>query len=143
MQTSFSIGDLAREFAVTPRTLRFYEDKGLIHPRRQGLNRIFSRRDRARLRLILLGKKVGFSLADIAEMLEFYDLKDGQATQLRVALARFGQQVETLNRQKRDIQQAIDELSHTMGVIEGMLREREADASPDGRRGAPILEAAE
>ena len=143
MQTTFSIGDLAREFAVTPRTLRFYEDKDLIHPRRQGLNRIYSRRDRGRIKLILLGKKVGYSLADIKEMLDLYDLKDGQATQLRVALSRFGQKVETLKRQKQDIQQAIDELSHTMAVIGGMLREREAEASPDGRRGALVLEAAE
>ena len=88
MQTTFTIGDLAREFGVTLRTLRFYEDKDLIRPRRQGLNRLYGRRDRARLKLILLGKKVGFSLAEIKEMLELYDLRDGQTHRsCRLALA--------------------------------------------------------
>ena len=124
MQTSFTIGDLSREFDVTLRTLRFYEDKSLLSPRRQGLNRIYSRRDRARLKLIILGKKVGFPLSEIREMLDLYDLKDGQATQLQVALDRFGNQVDVLKRQKRDIEQAIQELTRTMSVISGLLHDR-------------------
>jgi DNA-binding transcriptional MerR regulator len=140
MQTTFTIGELAREFGVTLRTLRFYEDRDLISPRREGLNRIYGRRDRARLKLILLGKKVGFSLTEIREMLDLYDLRDGQSTQLKVALSRFGEQVELLKRQKRDIEQAIEELTHTMTVVSGMLRDKEAhDRQP---RGA-VLEAAE
>jgi len=127
MKTTFTIGDLAREFGVTLRTLRFYEDKGLLAPKRQGQNRLYSRRDRARLKLVVLGKKVGFSLVEIKEMLDLYDLKDGQVTQLRVALDRFGRQIEILRRQKRDIEQAIDELSRTIEVVSGMLRDREAD----------------
>ena len=140
MQTTFTIGELAHEFGVTLRTLRFYEDKGLISPQRQGLARIYGRRERARLKLILLGKKVGFSLDAIKEMLEFYDLKDGRTTQLRLALARFGGQVEILRRQKDDIEQAIAELTRTMGVIQGMLDERKSEAP---QRAAPALEAAE
>jgi DNA-binding transcriptional MerR regulator len=77
----YSIGDLSREFGVTLRTLRFYEDKGLISPQRRGTTRLYNRRDRARLQLILRGKKVGFSLEDIKEMLDLYDLRDGQVTQ--------------------------------------------------------------
>jgi DNA-binding transcriptional MerR regulator len=127
MKTTYTIGDLAREFDVTHRTLRFYEDKGLIGPRREGLNRIYSRRDRARLKLVILGKKVGFSLAEIKEMLELYDLKDGQAAQLQTALKRFAEQIGVLRRQKQDIEQAIDELTHTMDVVAGMLRDREAE----------------
>ena len=69
-KTSYSIGDLSKEFAVTPRTLRFYEDRQLITPKRQGLRRLYSRRDRAPVKLALLGKKVGFSLNEIKEMLD-------------------------------------------------------------------------
>ncbi len=73
----------------------------------------------------LKGKKVGFSLADIKEMLDLYDLKDGQATQLRVALERFESQIDLLKQQKQDIEQAIEELTRTMDVVAGMLKERE------------------
>jgi DNA-binding transcriptional MerR regulator len=125
MKTTFTIGDLAREFDVTHRTLRFYEDKGLITPRRQGQNRIYSKRDRARLKLVLLGKKVGFSLAEIKEMLELYDLKDGSITHLEVALQRFTRQIDVLRQQKADIEQAIEELSRTVAIVSGMLRDRQ------------------
>lgn len=120
-----TIGDLAREFGVTLRTLRFYEDKGLINPRREGTARIYSRRDRARLRLVLMGKRVGFSLSEIREMLDLYDLRDGQVPQMRAAVDRFNQQIDVLERQKRDIEQALDDLKRTIAVVTGMLRERE------------------
>ena len=129
MQAGFSIGDLSREFGVTLRTLRFYEDKGLLNPKRVGLNRIYSRRDRARLKLILMGKKVGFPLTDIGEMLDLYDLRDGQATQLRFALEKFQAQIATLRQQKQDIEQAITELTRTTDVISGLLQQREAAGS--------------
>jgi DNA-binding transcriptional MerR regulator len=125
MKTTFTIGDLAREFGVTLRTLRFYEDKDLLHPRRQGQNRLYSRRDRARLKLVLLGKKVGFSLKEIKDMIDLYDLKDGQATQLRVALDKFENQREVLHRQRRDVDEAIDEITRTIGMVKGMLGERQ------------------
>jgi DNA-binding transcriptional MerR regulator len=125
MKTIFSIGDLSREFGVTLRTLRFYEDRQLLNPRRQGLNRLYSRRDRARLKLVLMGKKVGFSLTEIRDMLDLYDLKDGQVTQLKVALDKFSRQIAVLRQQKEDIEQAIEELTRTTQVISGMLRDRE------------------
>lgn len=125
-KTSFSIGELSKEFGITLRTLRFYEDKGLINPRREGVTRIYSRRDRARLKLVLMGKRVGFPLTEIKQMLDLYDLRDGQVTQLRVALGRFREQVSILEQQKRDVEQAIGELSRTCEVVEGMLKEREA-----------------
>ena len=131
MKTVFTIGDLAREFDVTLRTLRFYEDKHLLSPRRQGMNRLYSRRDRARLKLILLGKKVGFSLVEIKEMLDLYDLKNGHVLQLRVALEKFGRQQEVLRRQKEDIEQAMEELDRTVSVIAGMLRDKEAGDAGD------------
>lgn len=129
-QTSFTIGDLSREFDVTLRTLRFYEDKGLLNPRRQGQNRIYSRRDRGRLKLVLMGKKVGFSLTEIKEMLDLYDLKDGQALQMRLALQKFNEQIKILEAQKVDIEQALEELRRTVDVVTGLLRQKEASGAP-------------
>ncbi|MEP3232230.1 MAG: MerR family DNA-binding transcriptional regulator [Hyphomicrobiales bacterium] len=123
---AFTIGDLAKEFDVSLRTLRFYEDKNLIHPRRDGVTRIYSRRDRARLKLVLMGKRVGFSLKEIKEMLDLYDLKDGQSTQLKVSLKRFNEQIALLEKQKQDVEQAIGELSQTVMIVEGMLVEKES-----------------
>ena len=125
-QTSFTIGDLSREFGVTLRTLRFYEDKGLLNPTRDGTNRIYSRRDRGRLKLVLMGKKVGFSLMEIKEMLELYDLKDGQVQQMQLALRKFNEQIGILESQKIDIEKALDELRRTVNVVTGMLRQKES-----------------
>ncbi|MGE0845966.1 MAG: MerR family DNA-binding transcriptional regulator [Flavobacteriaceae bacterium] len=125
-QTVFTIGDLAREFDVTLRALRFYEDRGLLNPRRDGMTRLYSRRDRARLKLILMGKKVGFPLTDIREMLDLYDLRDGQVTQLRVSLTKFREQVARLREQKAEIDTAISELTRTCDIVEGILKEKEA-----------------
>ncbi len=95
-----------------------------MRPRRVGMQRIYSRRDRARLKLIVMGKKVGFSLQDIGEMLELYDLKDGQAGQLTKARSRFLEQIAVLKQQKQDIEQAIGELERTVEVVTGMLKEK-------------------
>lgn len=128
-QTSFTIGDLAREFGVTLRTLRFYEDKGLLNPKREGTNRIYSRRDRGRLKLVLMGKKVGFSLIEIKDMLELYDLKDGQVQQMQLALTKFNEQIGILEQQKVEIEKALDELRRTVHVVSGLLRQKESGRS--------------
>lgn len=117
----FTISDLSSEFTVTTRTLRFYETKGLLDPKRRGQTRLYSRRDRARLKLILQGKRVGFSLNEIKEMLDLYDLKDGQTTQLQVSLKRFKERIDDLERQKLDIEEAITDLNRTCKIVEGML----------------------
>ncbi|PVB62924.1 MerR family DNA-binding transcriptional regulator [Labrenzia sp. 011] len=126
-KTQFTIGDLAKEFGCTLRTLRFYEDRGLLNPKRDGLNRIYNRRDRARLKLVLMGKRVGFSLSEIRDMLDLYDLRDGQVTQLRVALSKFNEQIAVLEDQRKDIEQAIEELSRTVEIVSGMLKHKEAE----------------
>ncbi|MGH2343406.1 MerR family transcriptional regulator [Segnochrobactraceae bacterium EtOH-i3] len=125
LQMSFTIGDLAREFNLTHRTLRFYEDKGLIAPKRRGSTRLYSRRDRARLKLILMGKRVGFSLDEIREMVDLYDLRDGQVPQLRLAVAKFNERIAVLEAQKREIEQAVDDMKRTAALVAGMLREKE------------------
>jgi DNA-binding transcriptional MerR regulator len=123
---TYSITELCREFDVTPRTLRFYEQKGLLHPDRRGWTRLFSYRDRARLQLILRGKKVGFSLEEIKEMLDLYNLRDGQLTQLRVSSTKFRERLEALRKQRLELEDAISDLEKTITVVDGMLREREA-----------------
>jgi len=121
----FTIRDLTREFSVSARTLRFYEEKGLINPRRDGQDRLYSRRDRARLKYVMMGKIVGFSLDEIREMLDLYDLGDRQVTQLRVAHEKFGERIARLQRQRDEIDRAIAELAHSRKLIEGMLATRE------------------
>lgn len=117
----FRIGDLARGFGVTARTLRFYEERGLLAPRREGQDRIYNRRDRARLQLVLMGKSVGFSLDEIRVMLDLYDVGDGQATQLNVSLARFGEQIAKLKAQRGDIDRAITELQRMSEIVAAKL----------------------
>ena len=125
---SFTIRELAREFALTARTLRFYEEKGLIHPRRAGLERVYSRRGRARLKYIEMGKCVGFSLEEIGEMLDLYDLGDRQVTQLKVTLGKVDERIERLAKQRVEIDRAVAELAHARKMIEGILAARERDA---------------
>ena len=117
----FTIGELARECGITARTLRFYEEKGLLTPRRDGLERLYSRRDRARLKYVLMGKNVGFSLDEVREMLDLYDVGDGQETQLKVALAKFHERIARLEHQRGEIERVIGELRRASETVESML----------------------
>lgn len=114
----YSITQLCAEFGVTARALRFYEDEGLISPERRGTQRIYSQRDRARLAWILRGKRVGFSLADIREMIDLYDLGDGRRQQREVTIARCAAKIKALHAQKRDIDAAIAELTEFVALVE-------------------------
>lgn len=117
-QDAFSISDLCAEFSVTPRALRFYEDEGLIAPERRGTQRIYSHADRARLAWILRGKRVGFSLAEIKEMIDLYDVGDGRRIQKQVTLARCRDRIQLLENQKRDIDAHIVELQQFVELLQ-------------------------
>ncbi len=122
MKTSFSISELAREFDITPRAIRFYESEGMISPARQGQTRIFSLRDRARIVLIVQGKRVGFSLAEIREMIDLYDLEDGQVTQLKVSRKKFADRIVALERQRIDIDDSVESLKNAIAWMDERIK---------------------
>lgn len=126
-ERTFTIRQLCLEFKCTPRALRFYEDKGLLSPARQGLNRVYSYKDRARLQLILRGKRVNLSLAEIREILDLYDRNDGGATQNATALRKFRERIVILERQRDDLDHALAELREACARIERDLGEHHPD----------------
>lgn len=128
-ERTFTIRQLCQEFGCTPRALRFYEDKGLLSPGRDGMNRVYSYKDRARLVLILRGKRVGLSLADIREILELYG-REGGAVQDAKSLRLFKERVVTLYAQRDDVDAAIHELERAIGVMEQRLSDTRPDLLP-------------
>lgn len=127
---TFTIRQLCQEFKCTPRALRFYEDRGLLSPAREGMNRVYSYKDRARLQLILRGKRVGLALAEIREILDLYDLGDGGATQMAKSLRKFRERIVALEAQRVDIDSAIAELRAGCDTLERLLAETRPDLLP-------------
>lgn len=133
-QDYLKIGEMATMFGVTLRTLRFYEDKGLLHPRRDGNLRLYARRDRARLKLILLGRKVGFSLRDVKQMIDLYDPTGSNTKQLRLTLEKSEKQLGRLEKQRASIDEAIGELTRLAGTVRNLMAERAVTASNSNKR---------
>lgn len=122
----FTVTQLCREFDVTPRALRFYESKGLLHPVREGTRRRFDQRDRARLALILRGKRFGFSLAEIGELLDLYDTDGSQVTQLTKTLQVAERRIEDMRRQRDELTIGISELETQMAFVTDMLSSKKS-----------------
>jgi DNA-binding transcriptional MerR regulator len=119
-----TIRQMCDAFEVTPRTLRFYEQKELLSPIRDGQKRLFTRRDRARLKLILRGKRFGFSLEEIRQLLDLYTVGDRQATQLSRTIDIAQDRLSDMQRQRAELDLAIDDLKSQMELVEDMLANR-------------------
>jgi DNA-binding transcriptional MerR regulator len=110
-QATFTITELSREFDVTPRTIRYYEDQGLLFPRREGLQRVYTKRDRTRLKLALRGKRLGLSLAEIKDVIDMYDTARDEEGQLVKFLAALQQRRAALQQQREDIEALLAEIN--------------------------------
>jgi DNA-binding transcriptional MerR regulator len=122
MATTFTISELAKEFDVTTRTIRFYEDQGLLSPAREGTTRVFSVRDRVRLKLALRGKRLGFSLAEIRELFELYDVSRDEHKQLEEFLAKLERRRARLEQQREDIEVMLSEIDFFANQCRRLLR---------------------
>jgi len=112
-QTNYSIGELAREFDITTRSIRFYEDQGLLTPTRKGQTRIYNQRDKVRLKLILRGKRLGFSLAETGRLFELYDADKSSAKQL-------SSMIELISQKKNDLKQQLDDVNAVLVELNGL-----------------------
>lgn len=122
-RATYTIGQLAEEFQITTRAIRFYEARGLIQPRREGKNRVYSRRDRGRLILILRGKNLGFTLEDIAEYLALYDVDRSQRTQTEMLLSKVEASIADLNGKKADLARTLNDLKELRAKCLGFLKQ--------------------
>ena len=121
----FGIGELAQEFGVTLRTLRFYEKRGLLAPARKGTTRLYGRRDRARLRLALLARTLGFSITEAKQLIDLFDQPDGHRLQLVTALARFEEQEVVLKTERDEIDAALGAMARLVAIMRGRLADRD------------------
>ena len=119
---TYSIGQLAEEFGITSRTLRLYEEERLLDPQRDGTRRIYNERNRVRLRLILRGKRLGWSLSEIRELFDLYDSSQGEQAQLELMLDKLALRREALLEQKNDIEHALQELDRIVANAEQALQ---------------------
>ena len=129
MTKTCTIAELAREFGVTTRTIRFYEDRGLITPLREGQRRVYRSRDRVRLRLIMRGKRLGFSLEEIREMIDIYDTDRSEVAQLRLVLDRIAQRRASLVQRQQDIVTMLGELDELKARCASLLDRKQTDSS--------------
>ena len=121
---TFAISDLAREFGITPRTIRFGEDQGILSPEREGGKRVFTRRDRARLKMALRGKRLGLSLAEIKDLIGMYDGEQDETPQLQECLRIMTKRRQSLEQQREDIETMLAEISQFETQCRGILTQR-------------------
>ena len=133
----FSISDLAKEFEVTTRTIRFYEEKGLLKPKRQGNTRIFSTADRIRLKLILRGKRLGFSLDESHDIIGMYEPATENSRQLEMLLGKIRKKQLRLELQKKEINTMLKDLRNTEAICRNALSDSTASAAAVGLRSRP------
>lgn len=124
-ETTYTISALAKEFGITTRTIRFYESRGLISPERIGTSRRYSKRDRARLIIILRGRNLGFTVEDVSEYLLLYDSDPGQQAQTRLLLDKVIAAVDDLETKRRDIERSLTELNEIRARCEAHLKSRD------------------
>jgi len=123
---TFGISDLAKEFGITPRTIRFWEDQGLLSPQREGRNRVFSRRDRAHLKMALRGKRLGLSLAEIKDLIGMYETARDETPQLLECLRVMDRRRAALEQQREDIEAMLAEIEQFQSQCQSELKRRGA-----------------
>ena len=121
---TFAISDLSREFGITPRTIRFWEDQGILSPEREGSKRVFTRRDRARLKMALRGKRLGLSLAEIKDLIGMYSSTDDETPQLLECLRVMSSRREALEQQREDIEAMLAEIGQFETLCQQELTRR-------------------
>ena len=128
MAELYSVSELANDLGVTPRALRFYEDKGLIAPQRAGNTRVYTHRDRGRLMLILRGKRLGFTLREVREWLDLYEVDPDQAAQLTRLEDKVRKRIDALEQQRDDLDATLEELREILAQVERRLAGRPSGA---------------
>lgn len=136
MQKLYSVSELATELGVTARALRFYEDKGLISPQRAGNTRVYTHRDRGRLMLILRGKRLGFSLREVRDWLDLYDLDPNQVAQMTRLRDKVCARIAALEGQRADLKATLAELRGILQQVDGHLAAEDGSKSGDGTAAA-------
>jgi len=133
MSETFTISELASEFGVTTRTIRFYEDQGLVSPTRQGTARVFSSRDRVRLKLALRGKRLGFSIAEIRDLFELYDISRDEKKQLEEFLLKLERRRVLLEQQREDIEIMLNEITFFANQCRRLLKSAQGEAEREAK----------
>lgn len=126
MPPTWTISELSREFDITPRTIRFYEDQGIVSPAREGRNRVYSSRDRARLKLALRGKRLGFQLSEICALINMYDSPSDNAMQLQHYLDVLARHRAALEQQRRDIEDTLSEITEQERQCRALLAQQQS-----------------
>ncbi|MFT0849280.1 MerR family DNA-binding transcriptional regulator [Achromobacter sp. F4_2707] len=124
-QQSWTISELAKEFGITPRTIRFYEDQGIVSPERLGRNRVYYSRDRTRLKLALRGKRMGFQLSEILDLINMYDAtRDNTSAQLQHYVDVLEKHRVTLEQQRNDLEQTLREIEYQLAHCRDLLKQQ-------------------